>query len=191
VADAGIIAAARQDDRDALRLVERHGERAYRLAVRITGVSAEAVEAVEDALLTAAATRRVFADEAELRSWIDRTVARAAYQRCTRRPHVVEAALDDVVPPLAAHGHFESMDDWSDRLEEPAQQDGLRAILTEAIDTLPADHRTALIMHDIEGMTHVDVAEILDVDVAGVKARVHRARLFVRKRLSEYFAGRG
>jgi len=60
-------------------------------------------------------------------------------------------------------------------------------IVGEAIDALPADYRTALVLHDVEGLSWPDIVDVLDVDVPAVKARVHRARLFVRQRLSEYF----
>lgn len=63
----------------------------------------------------------------------------------------------------------------------------MRAVLTEAIDALPADDKTALVLRDLEGVSTPDSAEVLGVEVAGVPPRVHRARLFVRKRLSEYF----
>lgn len=56
-----------------------------------------------------------------------------------------------------------------------------------AIDALPADDRTAVVLHDAEGTPKSDVAEILGIDVQAVKSRVHRARLFVRRRLSEHF----
>jgi RNA polymerase sigma-70 factor, ECF subfamily len=94
---------------------------------------------------------------------------------------------DDVIPSLGADGHFEPIDDWSTRMDEPERQDGLRAILAEAIDALPADYRTALILHDVEGASKPDIAAILDIDGPGLTSRVHRARLFVRTRLSKYF----
>jgi hypothetical protein len=61
---------------------------------------------------------------------------------CTRAaPHVNEVTLDDVVPTLDGDGrHFQGMNDWSNRIDERALPDALRAILTEAIDTLPADY---------------------------------------------------
>ena len=185
--DAGLMAATGLDDPGgAERLVERYGDRAYRLALRITGVGEDAVEAVQDALLTAARTIRPFTDDSVFASWFDRTVAREAHRRRQRRD-VDQISVDDIVPALAGDGHFEPMGDWSTRLDEPGLQGGLRAILAEAIDALPADYRTALVLNDTEAMPRPDIAEILGVDVQAVKSRVHRARLFVRKRLSEYF----
>jgi RNA polymerase sigma-70 factor (ECF subfamily) len=75
------------------------------------------------------------------------------------------------------------MEDWSARVDEP----GLQTVVGEAIDALPADYRTALVLHDIEGISRPEIADALDVDTEVVKVRVHRARLFVRHRLSEYF----
>jgi RNA polymerase sigma-70 factor, ECF subfamily len=115
-----------------------------------------------------------------------RTVGRAAHHRFKRR-HAGAAAPADGVPSLAADGHFEPMDDWSTRIDEPALQGGLRSILVEAIDALPPDYGTALILHDVEGVSKQEIAEILDIDVPEVNSRVHRARLFVRERLSAYF----
>lgn len=179
-ADAGLMAAP--------QLLTRYGDRAYRLALRLSGDRQDAEDAVADALLAVARTMRSFADASALGSRIDRAVAHAAYQRRKRRQHVDETSLGDVLPALAVDGHFEPMDDWSSRIDAPALESELRALVIEAIDVLPADYGAALILHDVEGVSKPDIAEILDVDVAGVKARVHGARLFVRGRLSAYFA---
>jgi RNA polymerase sigma-70 factor, ECF subfamily len=192
--DAGLVEALRRDDPDgAQQLVERYGDRVYRLALRITGVKGDAEEAVEDALWTAACTIHTFTGESAFGSWIYRTAANAAYQKLrNRRQHVNEIALADAVPSLDGDGrHFEPMEDWSNRIDEPALQSGLRGVLTEAIDALPAEYRTALVLHDVEGASKQDIAEILGVDVQAVKSRVHHARLFVRKRLSEHFESAG
>jgi RNA polymerase sigma-70 factor (ECF subfamily) len=79
------------------------------------------------------------------------------------------------------------MEDWSARIDQPALRRGLQTIVGEAIDALPADYRTALVLHDVEGVSRPDIADVLDVDVSSVKSRVHHARLFVQQRLSEYF----
>jgi len=184
---------ARPDDPEGVEeLVERYGDRGYRLALRITGREEDAAEAVEHALQTATRAVDAFTGESELGSWIDRNVARAAYQRRERRQHVDESVLDEVVPPLDADDrHFAPMGDWSTRIDEPMLQGELRGILIEAMDALPADYRTALILYDVEGVSKLDIAEVLAVDVPAVSFLVHRARLFVRKRLFEYFESAG
>lgn len=186
-AETDVMAAPSLGDPDrAAQLIERHGDRLYRLALRITGVQEDAEGALEDGLRMAARTINSFTDESALRSWIYRTVACAAHQRRKCRQHADTAALDAVVP-LNADGHFGPTDDWSTRIDEPALQGGLRSSLVEAINALPADYGTALVLHDVEGASKQDIAEILDIDVPAVNSRVHRARLFVRERLSRYF----
>jgi RNA polymerase sigma-70 factor (ECF subfamily) len=59
----------------------------------------------------------------------------------------------------------------------------LRVALTSAIDELPPDHRTAVLLRDVEGLSHLQIADVLGVSVPTVKSRVHRARLLLRKQL--------
>jgi len=65
-------------------------------------------------------------------------------------------------------------------------QGELRRVLTDAIDALPPDYRTALVLHDVEGLSSPDISQALGIGLAAVKLRVHRSRLFVRKHLSEH-----
>src|SRR5262245_23591761 len=188
-ADADLVEALRREEPDAAeRLVERYGDRVYRLAMRITGLREDAEEAAQDALWTVARKVHMFKGESAFGSWIYRITANAAYQKLrTRRQKASEIALDDVLPSLDGDGHhFEPMDDWSNRVDENALQGELRDVLTAAIDALPPDYRTALVLHDVEGVSNPDIAEALNISLPAVKSRVHRSRLFVRKRLAEY-----
>jgi RNA polymerase sigma-70 factor (ECF subfamily) len=188
-ADADLVEALRREEPDAAeRLVERHGDRVYRLAMRITGLKEDAEEAAQDALWTIARKVQMFKGESAFGSWIYRITANAAYQKLrTRRQKSAEIALEDVLPSLDGDGrHFEPMDDWSNRVDEQALQGELRGVLQRAIDGLPADYRTALVLHDVEGLSNPDIAEALNISLPAVKSRVHRSRLFVRKQLAEY-----
>ena len=69
---------------------------------------------------------------------------------------------------------------------DAALVEALRRVLSDAIDGLPPDYRTALVLHDVEGLSNPDIAETLGISLPAVKSRVHRSRLFVRKRLAEY-----
>ena len=193
-ADAALVDALRRDDPEAPELlVGTYGDRVYRLALRITGGNEDAEEVAQDALWTAARKIQTFKGESAFGSWLYRITANAAYQKLrARRSKAREIALDDVLPVLDEDGrHFEPMADWSSRVDEQALQGELRRVLTEAIDTLPADYRTALVMHDVEGLSNPDIAEALGLSLPAVKSRVHRSRLYVRQRLAEYMGGAG
>ncbi len=178
--DARLVEALRRDDPAAPEhLVDRFGDRVYRLALRITRSNEDAEEAAQDALWTAARKIHTFKGESAFGSWLYRIAANAAYQKLrSRRTKAAEVALER---PL-----IHAMDDWSNRVDERALQGELREVLTEAIDTLPPDYRTALVLHDVEGLSNPDIAEALGISLPAVKSRVHRSRLFVRKRLADY-----
>jgi RNA polymerase sigma-70 factor (ECF subfamily) len=187
--DADLVETLRRDDPEAVeQLVERFADRVYRLAARITGSREDAEEVAQDALWTAARKIHTFKGDSAFGSWLYRIAANAAYMKIrSRRARNREIGLDEVMPALDSGGvHFEPMDDWSHRVDEQALQAELRGHLERAIDELPPDYRTALVLHDVEGMSNPDIAEVLDVSLPAVKSRVHRARLHVRKRLSEY-----
>jgi RNA polymerase sigma-70 factor, ECF subfamily len=75
------------------------------------------------------------------------------------------------------------MADWSARVDDHSVQTELRMALTSAIDELPPVARTALVLRDVEGLSHLEIAEALGLSVPIAKSRVHRARLFLRKQL--------
>ncbi len=187
--DAPLVEALRREDPSAAEeLVERYGDRVYRLALRITGSNEDAEEAAQDALWTAARKIGMFKGESAFGSWLYRITANAAYQKLrARKGKSREIAMDEVLPSLDGDGrHFEPMDDWSNRVDEKALQGELREVLETAIDALPDDYRTALVLHDVEGLSNPDIADTLGISLPAVKSRVHRSRLFVRKRLADY-----
>ncbi len=187
--DAGLVEALRREDPEAATtLVETYGDRVYRLARRITSSNEDAEEVAQDALWTAARKIGSFKGESAFGSWLYRITANAAYMKLrSRRSKAAEIALDDVLPTLDEEGrHFEPMDDWSVRVDEQALQGELRNVLEDAIAALPPDYRTAVVLHDIEGLSNPDIAEALGISLPAVKSRIHRSRLFLRQRLSDY-----
>jgi RNA polymerase sigma-70 factor, ECF subfamily len=182
----------RREPTAAEHLIETYGDRAYRLAVRITGNAQDAEEVVQDALWTVIRKIDTFRAESAFGSWLYRIVANAAYEllRRRRRDTGRDISLDDVLPGFDEAGHHAApISDWSPALDDASRQTELRMVLTAAMDALPSHYRTAIVLHDIEGLSSVEVAETLSLSVPNVRSRVHRARLFLRKRLSDH-AGR-
>jgi len=187
--DADLLEALRRNTPEAAEwLLDRFGDRVYQLALRITGLNTDAEEATQDALWTLVHEVHTFTGESTFASWIDRITAQAAYRRLAARRHQIgEIWIDHVLPSLNGDGrHFDPMDDWSKRLGQGPLPDVLRQVLTEAIDALPPDYRTALVLHDRENVSDPDIAHVMNISLAAARSRVHRSRLLVRKRLSEY-----
>src|SRR2546426_10591347 len=187
--DAAVVAQLRRGDAGAAEaLVGAYGDRVYRLALRITGNASDAEEVVQDALWAVSRKIDTFRGAAAFGSWVYRITANAAYQKLRgRRSRRHEVSWDDVAPALDEKGqHAEGEADWSRRLTDPAIEGELKTVLGWAIDELPADYRTAFLLHDVEGLSNPEIAETLHVTLAAIKSRVHRARLFLRKRLADY-----
>src|SRR5207249_5091043 len=168
-------------------LVATYGDRAYRLASGIAGSAQDAEEVVQDAFWTVVRKIGTCRGESAFGSWFYRIVANAAYQKVRgQQRRRGDLSLDDVLPFFDEQGrHVAPMTDWSAGVEDPAVQTELRVALTSAIDELPPDYRTVLLLRDVEGLSHLQIAEALNVSVPTVKSRVHRARLFLRKRLGD------
>jgi RNA polymerase sigma-70 factor (ECF subfamily) len=187
--DAALVAQLRRGDAGAAAaLVGAYGDRVYRLALRITGNASDAEEVVQDALWTVSRKIDTFRGAAAFGSWVYRITANAAYQKLRgRRSRRHEVSWEDLAPAFDEQGqHVEVAVDWSRRLTDPAIEGELKSVLCGAIDELPADYRTAFLLHDVEGLSNPEIAETLHVTLAAIKSRVHRARLFLRKRLADY-----
>jgi RNA polymerase sigma-70 factor, ECF subfamily len=190
--DRELVDALRRRDADAAeRLVLTYQARAYRLAIGITTNSEDAEEVVQDACVSAIGKIDTFRGQSAFGSWFYRIVANAALQKTRRRRgRRIDVALDDVLPAFDADGrHIGTVVDWSPAIDDPARQIEIRLALRSAIEELPAHHRAAVIMRDVENWSCAEIAEVLRVSVGAVKTRLHRARLFIRKRLAESLLG--
>jgi RNA polymerase sigma-70 factor (ECF subfamily) len=185
--DAALVESLRRREAGAAEaLVATFGDRVYRLAIRITGNEQDAEEVMQDAFWTATRKIDTFKGESAFGSWLYRVTANAAYQKLRgRHGRKHEVPWDDAV--LDGDGRQTgSRTDWSAKIEEPALQAELRAVLTTAINDLPGDYRTAFLLHDVEGLSNPEIAETLNISLPAVKSRVHRSRLFLRRRLADY-----
>jgi len=186
--DGELVDALRRRDADAAeRLVLTYQARAYRLAVGITDSTEDAEEVVQDACLKVINKIDSFRSASAFGSWFYRIVANAALQKIRRRHGGRrDIPLDDVLPAFDRDGrHATAVVDWSAAVDDPSRQIELRLRLTSALEELPAHHRAAVVMRDVEGWSCTEIAEALHLTVSGAKTRVHRARLFIRKRLAE------
>jgi RNA polymerase sigma-70 factor, ECF subfamily len=173
------------------RLVAAFGDRAYRLAIGITGNQQDAEEAVQDAFWNVIHKIDTFRGDAALGSWIYRITANAANhkrRRGARRRH--EISLDEILPTSHEDGRYaDPIVDWSTELNDLAVQSELRNVLTSALEELPGHYRAVIILHDVEALSMAEVADCLNITVSTAKARAHRARLFLHQGLAWFMSG--
>ena len=187
--DAALVEQMRRGEAGAVEgLVAAYGDRVYRLAIRITGNASDAEEVVQDTLLAASRKIDTFRGTAAFGSWVYRITANAAYQKLrAKRSKRNEVSWQDLAPSFDDKGQrMEVTVDRSKGPKDPAVEGELRSVLCGAIDELPVNYRTPFLLHDVEGLSNPEIAETLHLKLGTVKSRVHRARLFLQKRVADY-----
>ncbi len=170
-----LIEAARTGDQRAiLDLVDRYQGAVYRFGKRMCPSEQDAEDAVQETLLTAVQKLDDFRGEASFTSWLF-TIVRS---RCSRKHRA--AARAPVIEPI-------EMIDERPHPDELVNQQQLRSGLEAALATIEPMYREVLLMRDVEGLTAPEVAATLDLSVAAVKSRLHRARGMLRERVEKMF----
>ncbi|WP_344886213.1 RNA polymerase sigma factor [Allokutzneria multivorans] len=158
-------------------LVRRHTTKLYRVALRIVGDPADAEDVVQEAWVSAWRSMAGFRGEAAPTTWLYRVVTNAALAHLRRRRPTV---------PLEPEGKVESA--LADRSPTPEQaalsREKVDAVL-RAIALLEPSQRVPLVLRELEGMSYEEVASVLEVSVAALRSRLHRARVALLAKLEE------
>ena len=176
-----IAAIKRSDPGSREALYHRYKKRVYGLALRIVG-PVDAEEVAQEAFIRIFRGLPKFRGDAALSTWIYRLAVNAALSHRTRR---AGARL------LTREGQSDSQSDSLERTieaqpaAEPAQGDAvLRARLERALVRLPTGYRTVIVLHDVEGLEHEEIASILRCHVGTSKSQLHKARARLREILA-------
>ena len=151
-------------------LYHRYKRRVFALATRIVGPS-DAEEVAQEAFIRIFRGLVRFRGDAALGTWIYRLAVNAALSHRSRRPPVGES-LD---------GHA------VEAQEAPSVVDGdaaLRARLERGLARLPVGYRTVIVLHDVDGLDHEEIAAVLGCHVGTSKSQLHKARARLRDLLA-------
>ena len=166
-----VVRRAQAGDVDAFEvLYHEHAARVFALALRLTGERRRAEELTQDAFVRAWERLDTFRGRSAFGSWLHRLTVNVflVEVRSTRRR---EQRVQAVESPDALERAI--------RPDDPESRMDLEA----AIAALPPGARTALVLHDVEGFRHEEIARLTGVAVGTVKAQLHRARRLLMKGL--------
>jgi RNA polymerase sigma-70 factor (ECF subfamily) len=184
------LSALQQGDKTAFaQVVELYADHLYNLALKLTNDSFEAEDVVQEALLSAYKHISRFEGRSSLGTWLYRITYNSAMMRHRKkRPDTV--SIDEPVTLDDGEQVPRQFFDWCCLPESDLLTAESLEYMNEAIQMLPEVLKTVFVLRDIEGLSTIDAADILDISVPAVKSRLHRARLFLREQLSEYFGDR-
>lgn len=165
--------AARSGDRRAFeRLYRAHCDRVYGLCWRLSGGdTALAEDLVQESFIRAWNKLDLFRGDSSFGTWLHRLAT--------------NVALSDRRIRVRRVGRERPFDETAERTAVGARDvaQGLRSDLEQAIAALPERARTVLVLFDVEGYTHDEIAGLTGMAVGSSKAQLHRARKLVREAL--------
>jgi RNA polymerase sigma-70 factor (ECF subfamily) len=170
---AELVAAAQGGERDAFdELVRRTYVEVYTLAVRLTANEEDASDVVQEAYLRAWKGIRRFRGDAQFTTWMYRITANAASTMTQRRRRQQATHIDDVAEPVEMRLEHQP--------EGAAESAAALEELSAAVSELPPKLRAIIVLKDVYGLSHEDIAEELGISVAAAKVRLHRGRKKLR-----------
>jgi RNA polymerase sigma-70 factor, ECF subfamily len=169
------------------QMVERYHARVYSLSYGVLRNAEDAEEATQDTFLTLYRKIGTFDESKKFFSWFYRVALNAAYSRARRRRPPMATLPEEYLPRFSPDGHIATpeLPDWSASIEDGAIARELAGRAGEFIAELPPAYRDVIWMYDVEEIPTADIAETLEISIPAFKSRLHRARLYVRQRLSE------
>lgn len=117
-----------------------------------------------------------FEGRSELKTWAFSIATRVAadhFRQPANRAQIVDLGESPELPVL------------DDSVEQQLVVDEMNACVRQVIDSLPEEYRAALVLHDLEGLTAMETAEICGSSLPTAKIRIHRARLRLKEALHE------
>lgn len=180
--DALVASAAAGDDHAFEQIVARYEHRVFRLACRLTS-DTDAPDVLQETFLQAYRNLRSFRGDSRFGTWLYRIATNAALMHRRARARRPTDSLDAFLPRFDPQGMHVST---PAELQVAAIADELldRKFLAEkaraAIQDLPDLYRDAFVLKDLEELSTDEVAQVLGIEPAAVRQRVHRARLMLR-----------
>lgn len=148
------------------KLYQEHSARVYSVVRRLVGDDHVAEDVSQDAWIRAFEKLHLFRGDAAFGTWMHRLAVNAALNRLRRqsRRAEVESAAAEASPPGRP------------------PEDGVlnQRLLSQALDELSAGYRQVLVLHDVEGLTHEEIASRMGIAVGTSKSQLHKARARMR-----------
>jgi len=159
-------------------LVSRYQDRLYNTIVHVTGSSDDAYDVVQEAFVQAYVKLETFHRESAFFTWLYRIAFNAAISRRRRDKPVqsVEQARETSgEEPVSHHAGPAGRMEREERVVQ----------VQRALATLSDEHRSVLVLREMEGCDYETIAAMLDLPVGTVRSRLHRARMQLREELKE------
>jgi RNA polymerase sigma-70 factor (ECF subfamily) len=188
--EALLIERLKAGDPDALEMIfNAYSKKLYNVALRILGEAADTEEVIQDVFWTVFRKAKLFQGHSQFSTWLYRLTVNAALGKIRRTKKTKkDLEYDEFLPKFQKDGHHlvRPVVDWSDTLDEKYANREVQELLGKALDELKPLDKSVVVLSDLEGLSDREIADALGLTVSAVKTRLHRARLFLRGRMTVY-----
>ena len=170
------------------QLANLYQKKIYTLSFNLTRNATDSQDVTQEVLLTLFKKGHTFLGKSAFSSWVYRITLNASYMKLRTRKKEPNLSIEDLLPSLNGAGfQQEKLQDWSENTEADFFNKETRGVIQKAVDLLPDKEKVVFLLRDVEGLSTEKVSEVLEITVPAIKSRLHRARLFLRKKLASYF----
>ena len=187
--DLSLVRRVQRGDKGAFdALVLKYQHKLVKLVMRYVRNPAEAEDIAQEAFIKAYRALPQFRGDSAFYTWLYRIAINTA------KNAVVSRDRSPVEYDLDRNNNDESYD-MQGRMKDSETPEGLvltdeiRSTVNAAIDALPEDLRTAIVLRELEGLSYEEIAAAMDCPVGTVRSRIFRAREAIDRRLREVFEG--
>ena len=187
--DLGLVQRVQKGDKTAFDLlVRKYQHKVVKLVTRYLRDPADAEDVAQEAFIKAYRAIPQFRGDSAFYTWLYRIAINTAKNAIVSRDRSpIEFDLD--LQNVEESNFMQSRLAGAETPESLLQTEEIRETVNRAIEALPEDLRTAIVLRELEGLSYEDIAQAMDCPVGTVRSRIFRAREAIDKRLSEVFEG--
>ena len=169
-------------------LVNRYQQRLYNFGLRMCRDKSDAEDLVQETFFNVFRYLKKFRYEAKFKNWLYRIASSVCIKKRRKSKFAPERelSLEEFIPKEGARDQTE-LPDWAAIPIDKILSDELSGTIQDAIQSLSEKYKLVIVLRDIEEFSTEETAQILKISPANVKVRLHRARLFLKEKLQEYF----
>jgi RNA polymerase sigma-70 factor (ECF subfamily) len=178
-----LIEASKQGNLDAFEeLVVLYQDRVYTHCIHLTNNEHDAQDLAQDVFIQAYKSIGSFRNEADLGTWLHRIAVNQWINICRKNRKIIAFSLND--PLQTTEGELNRELAATDETpQEKVEQNEMRELLYAAMNQLPADFKTALVLREMEGYSYDEIAALLNCSLGTVKSRISRGRKALKSEL--------
>ncbi|MFH1958180.1 MAG: sigma-70 family RNA polymerase sigma factor [bacterium] len=189
--DSELVLNAQKGSRQAFgELVKRYERKIYALTYRIMRNREDAADTLQETFMQAYNKIGTFEGKSGFSTWLYRIAVNTCLMK-KRKKKLDTVSIDRPLRMDDGEDINREPVDWSNNPMAAIDNKEVKKKLDEAIAEMPEEFRTVVLLRDVDRLSSREVADILNITVPNMKSRLHRGRLFLRRKLSEYFRSRG